>query len=495
MKKMKKIFALLIAMVMVLGMSTAVFAATGTDSGQGGSATITVNLPENRTGDNTYVVYKVFDATYSTSGISYSLVDGKTTVPTGFILDDGGNVYLGTQSATATGADGEITATVGGNKVYITPQTTELTADQISAIADYVADADKVATVVAGKDETSFTVTGLEYGYYYITTTTGSVVTVDSTNPNAQVNDKNTLSKVGKSAGTEYDADSLKAIAQVGTNQDFTAQITVGNGATKLVFSDAMTNMTYVADSLVVKKGETTLNAGTDYTLSVAEGNGGFTVTFLNVSTAFAANDVITLTYKGLVTSDALSANPATNKATITTDNNMTSESDEVEVYNAKFTVTKKDGAGEALSGAGFVIQNADDAYYCLAADKKSITWYTLAENETLAQAIAAGKVTEYTSNSSGAVTAFTGLKDGTYTLVESTTPAGYNTAADYDFTISGGNYEASNLEQATTVVNESGAELPSTGGIGTTIFYIVGAILVIGAGVVLVTRRRMNVQ
>ena len=53
----------------------------------------------------------------------------------------------------------------------------------------------------------------------------------------------------------------------------------------------------------------------------------------------------------------------------------------------------------------------------------------------------------------------------------------------------------ATNLEQKTTVTNNSGTELPSTGGIGTTIFYIIGAILVIGAGVVLVTRRRMNVQ
>ena len=45
----------------------------------------------------------------------------------------------------------------------------------------------------------------------------------------------------------------------------------------------------------------------------------------------------------------------------------------------------------------------------------------------------------------------------------------------------------------STTIINKSGATLPETGGIGTTIFYIIGAILVIGAGVVLVTRRRMS--
>ena len=77
--------------------------------------------------------------------------------------------------------------------------------------------------------------------------------------------------------------------------------------------------------------------------------------------------------------------------------------------------------------------------------------------------------------------------------MVESTVPSGYNKAADSTFTIEADNYNAANLEQTSTVVNQSGSELPSTGGIGTTIFYIIGAILVIGAGVVLVTRRRMN--
>ena len=144
---------------------------------------------------------------------------------------------------------------------------------------------------------------------------------------------------------------------------------------------------------------------------------------------------------------------------------------------------------------AGFVVKNASNEYYKLTTTNgvSEVTWYTLAEGETLEAAIAANKITEYTSNAQGAVTAFTGLGNGTYTLVESTVPSGYNKAADSTFTIAGNDYTTANLEQATTVVNNSGSVLPSTGGMGTTIFYIIGAILVIGAGVVLVTRRRMN--
>jgi len=80
---------------------------------------------------------------------------------------------------------------------------------------------------------------------------------------------------------------------------------------------------------------------------------------------------------------------------------------------------------------------------------------------------------------------------DGTYTLIEKTVPAGYNKAADSTFTIAASNYESSNLVQTATVVNNSGAELPSTGGIGTTIFYVAGIVLVLGAAAIIIARRK----
>ena len=100
----------------------------------------------------------------------------------------------------------------------------------------------------------------------------------------------------------------------------------------------------------------------------------------------------------------------------------------------------------------------------------------------------------------------FDGLADGTYWVSETTVPSGFNAVADFSFTVN--ETVATQDNPATTDITEKnflveeepvpdpeGVQLPSTGGIGTTIFYTIGAILVIGAGVILVTRRRMNVQ
>ena len=456
MKNMKKIIALLLATVMVMAMGISVFAA--------GTGSITITPPDDVDTDVaiTYNINKVFDADASADGskISYKLVNGKTTAPAGFTVDTAGNV---TYNGTST--------------------TGELTQDDIDAIAAYVAEADLVATVTSTGGAKAVA-ENLPNGYYYITTTTGSVVTIDSTKPNATVEDKNVVPGVDKVISAtdpdygSYDEDGKKALAQVGTDVTYTATITVGKGQIGYVFKDTLgTGLKYVADSLTV----TDMTSGTDYTLNVDGQN--ITVEFKDDSIkALAENAKIVVTYKATVTSEALQDKPAKNTATISYGNNSqyTSEPSEAEVYNAKISVIKNDDQKKPLEGAGFVLKNADGKYYKFADGK--VTWVD-----------AEADATEYKSGADGKLNGeFTGLADGTYTLVEKTVPTGYNKAADTEITINKGSYDAGNLKKEAIVINKPGSVLPSTGGIGTTMFYIVGSVLVIGAAVVLISKRRM---
>lgn len=329
---------------------------------------------------------------------------------------------------------------------------------------------------------------------------------VPTTNPNAEVNDKNTIPTppdktiTGVGDGS-LDAAGENALAQVGTTVNFSVDIVKVKGATNYVFHDVMdAGLSYKNDVAVSVDGSavtasSTINTDAEnetFITTTATGD-TITVSFDNDWLAeLADNTTITITYSATVTSDALTVDAANNTATLDYGDGHTTENDTVSVYNAKFTVTKQDGDGEALEGAGFVVAKtvADTSEGAEEGATKTV-YYKLANN-VVTWVDSIDDATEYTSDENGAVTAFTGLADGTYTLIEKTVPEGYNKAADSTFTIKAGDYTQGNLEQTATVVNNEGTELPSTGGIGTTIFYVIGAILVIGAGIVLVTRRRM---
>lgn len=441
MRHVKYLLTSLLAIVAALAVSATAFAA--------GTGSITITPPDDVDTDQTitYTIYKVFDADGNGENISYKLVSGKTTAPAGFTVDSAGNVSF----------------------------SGDLTQSDIDAIAAYVTDADIVGTATSTGGNPAV-IDNLPNGYYYITTTTGTAVIVNSTNPNVEVKDKNTVPTVDKkiTGASSYDADGKQALAQVGTSVNYAATITVGEGATGYVFKDTMgAGLSYNGDLAVTDGTE-----GTDY--SVAVSGNQITVTFED--SFVTAQDTIVITYSATVTSDALQDDPANNTATISYGNNQefTSQPSETKVYNAKFTVAKQDGNGDPLPGAGFVIKNGEGNYYKL-------------ENGVVSWVASIDDATEHVSDSTGSVQAFTGLADGTYTLVEKTVPAGYNKAADSTFTINAGDYTASNLNQEATVTNNAGSELPSTGGMGTTILYVIGAACVIGAGVYLFRKKRLE--
>lgn len=486
---MKKIISLVLALALVMSL------AIGAAAEETGNITIKPPVGVDANAENTYKIYKVFDAVGNGTNISYTVMDSKKdkTLPTGFVTDPAGNVHYGTIDAT-----GKVT------------KVETLTTESLTAIANYVAGDTPIATVTA-TGSANAVAKNIPNGYYYITTSTGTVVTIDSTNPNATVEDKTTAPTVTKiiSNASSFDTDGKKALAQVGSDVEFTATITVGAGAKGYVFHDIMeAGFTYNNDVKLYVGGSEV--AAANYT-TVTEDGDTFTVQIkdeyiMNLSTG----TMITVRYSAKVNSDTLSTDSAQNKAYVSygdpNSNNKTPEA-KTDTYNAKMTVTKNDGEGKALAGAGFVLKNASGAYYkyteAVAADPDnniagsaaSVAWYTLAEGETLDAAIAAGKVTQYSSDANGAVHAFTGLANGDYTLIENTVPAGYNKAKDVTFTVAEAAYTAENLEQTATVVNQAGSALPSTGGMGTTIFYILGGLMTVGALVLLVTKKRMTAE
>ena len=500
MKLFKKMMALALAVVMVLAMGTTVFAAALPTGTKGADKTITITPPTgvDSAATNTYTVYKVFSATTDGTNIAYKSLDG--TAPDGFVVDIDNNVYLGTATDTATGATGEIQITVtGGAKKYIVPSTaSELTAAQIAAIAAYTGKVEVGTVTITGTTETTVTVP--DYGYYYITTSTGTVVTIDSTHKSAEVQDKNSVPGVDKkiTGASSIDEDGKKALAQVGTDVTYTAEITVGKGAKGYIFHDTMeTGLTYNSDVKVYI--DETEVAATNYEIDKSGDKldaDTFSVSFKDdYIKTLEVGTVLKVVYSAKVNDNAITTDPLNNTCYVSygdkNSNNKTPTS-EADVYEAKFTVTKKDGKDQPLEGAGFVIKNSAGKYYKLTTTTTGEAPNTVTTN-VVTWVDSIDDATEYTSDASGNVTSFTGLANGTYTLVEKTVPSGYNKAADRSFTIAEHDYTAANLEQTAEVINNSGAELPSTGGIGTTIFYIIGAILVIGAGVLLVTRRRMN--
>lgn len=452
----KKAFTAVVAMVMALVLTVPAGAAYAA-----GTGSITITPPADTASDtmNTYKIYKVFDANGNgANNISYKLCNGDTLSAdmkaAGFSVDSAGNVSG--------------------------PDTLDQTA--IAAIASYVTNDDLVATVTS-TGTAAAVAKDLANGYYYITTSTGTAVTINSTNPNATVKDKNTVPSVDKKItdASSLDADGKKAFAQLGSTVSYESDINVPANSKKLVFNDTMgSGLTLNPASIAVKVRGTDVDTA-NYTKTV---NGNtIKIVFADSYISKLSNATIVVTYTATVNSDALTVDTGKNTASLNYGDNKATTSSETQVYNAKITVTKnfqglEEGASLNNDSAQFVLKNADGKYY-----KKDGTTVTWVDSEADATTLRFSK--------SGDKGNFTGLANGAYTLVESKTPAGYKTAENTTITINGGDYSTTNLSKSANITNETGSALPSTGGMGTTVLYAVGAALVITAGALLIARKR----
>ena len=301
-------------------------------------------------------------------------------------------------------------------------------------------------------------------------------------------------------------------------------------------FTDTLaSNFTLNADSIAVKvvnaDGETALTATTDYTVGAQDESGKFTITINDTKkiASITKDSTIVVDYTAQLNSGAvIGLDGQENKVDLTYSNNPNytgdgastpnedkgkTPEDKVIVFTYELDVTKYLGDehtkanAEDGTKAGFKLGNANGT-----------KWATVDENLRITDWVDdVAAATEVTTDATG-IFKFIGLDDGTYTLRETTTPTGYNTMADLALTIgattdnnqtwAGTASDALSAIKltinnedtagdtntgivATKITNQKGSSLPSTGGIGTTMFYVGGGVLVAGAGVLLITKKR----
>lgn len=230
------------------------------------------------------------------------------------------------------------------------------------------------------------------------------------------------------------------------------------------------------AEAVEYKSGEYELNVkGKNITVSMSDiGN-----------EARVPGAKIIVTYTATLDAGVTSGEVAKNSASLEFGNNGDTQgvgkttTDIVKVYTFALDFDKVDEDGEALDGAGFTLYAEDGT--------------------TVVATIEAGEgKTNFV---------FDGLKAGTYILEETTVPDGYNKMENKTIVISasvdGENVTVNDIDDwtksdfvfTTDIQNYAGVQLPSTGGIGTTIFYVVGGIMVLGACVLLITKKRMSAR
>ena len=494
MKHTRQIFALVLALVLTLGLCATAFA----DEAKPGSITIS-----NPAQGKTYEVFKLLDVAADESD-----------------LENNGFIYKLTTDAWA---DFITNVQDGSGKNYFNlfknGGTTYVLANENlkNGIADFAAKAKAYAEekklqpvqTAAASDGNELTISGLDLGYYLVRSDLGILCSLDTTAPNALVKEKNEATVIVKNV---EDTTKKQNVAEIGTYVKFTIQITVNDKAPvnyKLV--DEMTDgLTFVKNEtypLTVTVNENTLDAA-NYKVTETTEPRGFTLTFNNNAEGNASilktGDVVTVTYYAQINENAKIADEANvNKAKVEYGTNSHTEYDKTETYVWKMNIVKytmEQETEKKLAGATFQLSRDAAGAQVIKLVKVNDTTYRLAlstETEGVVDTITTGETGELVIN---------GLADGTYYLTETKAPRGYNLLRE-PVNVTIGHKDANGKLTETSFVadqtqtdtsgvvkveNNAGAELPSTGGIGTTVFYVLGSAMALGAVILLVTRKRM---
>lgn len=484
MKHLKKLAGCLLALVMILTMSNVavVNAAQGTNDNNG---SITISKAEK---GHTYKAYQILVLeSYDTNKKAYAYkanaawASWLATQKTYVNIDKQGYVTW------VNGAD----AAVFAKAALAYAEANNITPDRTITLED--------------KDSTSTTVTfnSLNLGYYLVDTTVGTLCSLDTTTPGVTMEEKNDPPSVDKKVQEDSKAEESDGgwgdenTAQIGDTVNFKTTITAKKGAQGYVLHDVMSEgLTLNANSIKVQVDDTDLSS--QYydikTGSLADGCDfeiRFTETYLNNITT---DTTIVVTYNAVVNENAKvydTANTNKTKLAFGEDSIYETAWDETKTYTFKVDVVKTDGANKVLDGAQFKLYDAETGGNEIPVIKVDNGVYRLAKTgET--------KV-DYITTVNGQLEIKGFDANTNYYLEETKAPDGYNKLAErvvisvkennLEATVSNGTWQDGGVH----IVNKTGSLLPGTGGMGTTVLYVAGGVLVIAAGALLILRNRKH--
>ena len=504
MKLIKKIAAIMLSIMMVLGMASVVSAEEGGTAAATGNGKITIT---NAIPSQTYKIYRILELeSYNTTTGNYAYKATATWKP--FIeSNEIKDVYVTINDGYVTWKDNADVATFAKKALaYANTQNHIINSDK-SQIAPAAA---------AGVTTSTVAFSDLPLGYYLVDSSAGALCSLDTTATEVRIQEKNGVPSVEKKV--QEDSKVGKAdewgesnTADIGQTVNFQTTITAQPGAQNYVLHDKMVaGLTFTDGSVAVKlkssQTEKNLTKDTEYTLTTSGLTDGctfeiaFTPAFCNT---LKANDQIIVTYSATLNENAVIAGEGNKNETWLKygDNSETThDTTTTKTYSIPiFKYTTKDSKETGLEGAKFTLSKDDKGttpinFVSVSNDATNGDTYRVAkETEETGNT----KITEITTTGSGKFK-IQGLDADTYYLTETKQPDGYNKLSASIKVVIGEDGTITVNDVALTgtevkVQNNTGTILPTTGGNGTSLIYFLGAVLALVSGVVLITKQRMK--
>lgn len=495
MKLIKKIAAIMFAFMMVVSMSCNV-EAEDTTTAVTEKGTITIN---NAVDEQTYTIYKLLDLE------SYEQKKNEQGEEIGnysYKPNKDWNSFI----STAKDSEGINYFDVDENG-YARWNVNETKTAEFAQKALAYATTNSIAnkgTTTAQNNTASFN--NLDLGYYLVDSSVGALCGLNTTNPTATIEEKNGVPSVEKKI-VQNNTDVESNFANIGDTVYFKTTITAKSGAENYILHDTMDKAFTFNDDIVVQSNGVTIGSS-NYTIyydknntektKLVGDNCTFEIRFTKDYLDTLANDQnIVVTYSAILNGDANIGRGDHNATHLTYGDNKNTVDVTTTTYTSQIKVLKYTGdTTHVLAGAKFKL-------FKQKADGEALTFVKKSGNEENYRLTVQGErgVTEIVTTSSGAFT-MQGLKPGIYWLEETAAPKGYNKLVkrikveintNGNLIIDGKDKENGLPINQVNVENKTGTVLPSTGGAGTTMIYLIGGALVLGSGVVLVTKRRVK--